>query len=133
MGEINKCSVVYYNLKKDENFKKLEDIINIIIHELVKKEILNEYEIKNSHIFYNKKKDFFSINIHMTLLNVLFLNKILKKKKLPQKKFIDSKEIINYMDKEIILPNGNFSEIHFSKMREDPKTQKYEMIYSYNI
>jgi len=83
MGSATDCRVVYSKIKEDDyNFEKLSEIINMIIKRFVEEGVLSKKDLSKSHINYNWKKDFYSIKVHMTLLNVLFLNKILKKNRI---------------------------------------------------
>ncbi len=133
MSETKECRVVYSKLKVDENYRILSNIINLIIKKFVEEGIIIKKDLNKNHINYDKKNDFYSIKIHMTLLNVLFLNKILKKKKMKFIRSIDSEKILEFLNGQIIFPSASITEIHFSRMRENKITEKYEMLYSYNI
>jgi len=133
MGKVEDCRVVYSKIKEDINYEKLCKIINLIISKFVQEGIMNKQELSQSHITYNKKQNFYSIKVHMTLLNILFMNKILKKKQIKTLKSIDSYEILQFMNETVVFPSAQLKEIHFSRMRENKITEKYEMLYSYNI
>jgi hypothetical protein len=130
MGTINKARVIYAKMKADSYYNKLADMIHIIIKSLVDNGILKENKFKDTHIQYEKGK--YSITVHMTLLNTLFLNKILKKRREKQVYNINATGILEYL-KTRELPSAKIDRLHFSRMREDKKTEKYELIYSYDI
>lgn len=133
MGKVNDCRVIYSKVKEDENYNRLCEIISIIIKNLVQEGIISKKDLSASHVEFDKKKDFYSIKIHMTLLNTLFLNKIAKKLQMKQIYSIDSNEILNFMNNKVIFPSVSLSEIHYSRMRENKITEKYEMLYTYKI
>ena len=68
----------------------------------------------------------------MTLMNVTFLNKIMKKKKEKILRSINAQKILNFMNSNS-LPTASIEKIHFSRMREDKQTERYEMVYSYSL
>lgn len=132
MGSQNSARVIYAKMIEDENFSKLSEIIHLIIKTLVENNILDKNKLSDLHIKYDNKDDKYRIKLHMTLLNVLFLNKVLKKNHQKPIYNINASDILGYM-KERILPSAKISEIHFSRMREDKITEKYELMHSYKI
>jgi hypothetical protein len=130
MGAQESSRVIYAKMAEDENFAKLEEIIHIIIDALVKEKILMKHKLGDSHV--NIENGKYKIKLHMTLFNVLFLNKVLKKRGEKEVKSIDAKDILTYLaDKP--LPASSIEQINFSKMRENPETQQYELLYSYKF
>jgi hypothetical protein len=132
MGAKETTRVIFAKMKEDENCRKLSDIIHLIIKTLVDNQIIERSSFKDIHINYDQKNDRYGITLHMTLFNVLFLNKVLKKKGQKELRNIDANEILNYTS-NLVLTNANIDRIHFSRMREDKLTEKYEMLYSYNL
>ena len=68
----------------------------------------------------------------MTIMNVLFLNKILKKQKKKEIRNFNAEEVLSYLNNKT-MPQASIEKIHFSRMREDKLTEKYEMIFSYSL
>ncbi len=132
MNEIESTRVIYASMVIDEYFEKLSEIIHCIIKALVDENIIERSSLKDSHINYDKKTQRYKIKLHMTLLNVLFLNKILKKERKGIVKSIDSAEILEFMN-ERKLPSSQITQVNFSRMREDKKIGKYELLYSYPL
>jgi hypothetical protein len=132
MGAKETTRVIYAKMKEDENYQKLSHIIHLIIKALVDNQIIDRSSFKDIHINYDDKTDRYSIKLHMTLFNVLFLNKILKKKGEKEKRNIDSSEILDYTNNQI-MTDAVIDRIHFSRMRENKQTEKYEMLYAYNL
>jgi hypothetical protein len=130
MGDVESTRVIYAKMNEDENFVKLEEMIHIIIDALVNEKLIMKHSLKDSHINFDNGK--YKIKLHMTLFNVLFLNKILKKRKEIEVKTIDAKDILAYLA-ERPLPASTIEQINFSRMRENPQTQKYELLYSYKL
>lgn len=130
MGEKEKARVIYAKMIEDENFSKLCEIIHLIIEALVNAKILEETTLKDRHIAFHNGK--YSITLHMTLLNISFLNKILKKRGEREFKNFNANPTLEYL-KDKILPSAEINKINFCRMREDKLTQKYEVVYSYPI
>ena len=127
MGKnINEARVIYAKMIEDDNFHKLEEIIHLIIESLENEKI----KFDRNHII--KQNGKYKIKLHMTIFNVLFLNKFLKKQKKKELFNIDAEEIMEFL-KEKKFPSTMLDQINFSKMREDPNTKKYELLYSYNF
>jgi hypothetical protein len=131
IGQQTDSRVIFASMKKDENFEKIQEIIHLIIDALVTNKILNQEQLNNNHIKLINGK--YSTLIHLTLLNVTFLNKILKKNGEKEIFKTDLTSILNFMNKNCQLNDCELKEINFSKMREDPITQKYTMLNSYSI
>jgi hypothetical protein len=132
MGPLTQARVIYAKMVEDDHFSKISEIIHIIIKTLVDNDILEKEKLSESHIELDEETNKYKIKLHMTLLNVLFLNKILKKRRMKQVYNIDASEIMEYMNSKS-LPTAEITSIHFSRMREDKQTEKYEMLYSYKI
>ncbi len=129
-NNIEKTKVIYAKMLKDENNYKLNKIINLIINELIihgiiDKNNLNEYNIKiKNNLIYKIKK-------HITLLNISFLNQQLKKEKKKGEKFFNGEEILKVM-KKIEMSKCNLRKLNFCKISEE-KDKLYEIIKSYNL
>ncbi len=129
-NNIEKTKVIYAKMLKDENNYKLNKIINLIINELIihgiiDKNNLNEYNIKiKNNLIYKIKK-------HITLLNISFLNQQLKKEKKKGEKFFNGEEILKVM-KKIEMSECNLRKLNFCKISEE-KDKLYEIIKSYNL
>jgi hypothetical protein len=130
MGTHQRAFVVYAKSRNDSNFVKLTEMIHVIIKALVDNGLIQKKQFKEFHIEYVDGK--YSIKLHMTLLNCLFLNKVLKKRREKQVYNINAEMILEYL-KTRELPSAKIDKIHFSRMREDKKTEKYELEYSYDI
>ena len=129
-NNIEKTKVIYAKMLKDENNYKLNKIINLIINELIihgiiDKNNLNEYNIKiKNNLIYKIKK-------HITLLNISFLNQQLKKEKKKGEKFFNGEDILKVM-KKIEMSECNLRKLNFCKISEE-KDKLYEIIKSYNL
>jgi hypothetical protein len=132
MDSIEKTRVVYAKMYEDENFKKLNNIIDLIIRSLIKEGIINGDKNSLSKFYINYDNDFYSIKLHLTLLNTTFLNKILKKEKKKIVKNFDSTEIMSFFNGEK-LSSCKLNKIDFCVMREDKTIEKYELVKSYNM
>jgi hypothetical protein len=132
MEKVTSTRVVYAKMIEDEYYQKLEEVIHLILKTLIEQSIIDKNKLNEVHIDYDKDKDRYSIKLHMTLLNVMFLNKILKKTRQKQVFNLDATDIMDHCSKQI-LPPAEITQIHFSRMREDKVTEKYELLYSYDI
>lgn len=130
MGDRKKTRVVYGKMLPDENEYRLTEIIDLIIRNLVDVNIIPPDTLSDKHIEYNNGQ--YTITLHLTLMNVLFWNKIRKKEKKKDIKTIDATEILNYMS-NIKMPSCPLRKINFCLMREDKKTEKYEVVKSYEL
>jgi hypothetical protein len=130
MGNVQSTRVIYAKMNENENFKKIEEIIHLIIEGLVNEKILMKHSLEDSHVKFENGR--YKIKLHMTLFNVLFLNKILKKRREIEVKNINAKDIIDYLSNKS-LPSSKIEQINFSKMRENPQTEKYDLLYSYKL
>lgn len=126
--------VVYSKMEEDNSFNKLEKIIDLVIKNLLKEKIIDESELNGLHVTKegNDSNPFYKIEMHLTLLNATFLNKILKKKNKKTIKNFDAREINDYMQ-NIKLPNCPLKKIDFCVLREDKNTGKYELIQSFDL
>jgi len=132
MGKESSARVIYAKMKEDENYERLMDIVHMIIKALVDEGVLEKSKLSEYHINYDKQKERYWIKLHLTLLNVTFLNKIMKKKKEKTLRSINAQKILNFMNNNS-LPTASIEKIHFSRMREDKQTERYEMVYSYSL
>lgn len=130
MGDCKKTRIVYGKMLQDENEYRLCDIIDLIIRNLVDANIIPSDTLADKHIEYTNGK--YTITLHLTLMNVLFWNKIRKKEKKKDIKNIDATEILKYMS-NTKLASCHIKKINFCLMREDKKTEKYELVKSYEI
>ena len=126
--------VLYGKMQEDASFAKLEKIIDMIIKKLLKEEIIKESELKELHVVKegNDSDPFYKIEMHLTLLNATFLNKVLKKE---NKKTINNfnATYINDFIKDIKLADCPLKKIDFCVLREDKSTGKYELIQSFDL
>jgi hypothetical protein len=132
MDSIEKTRVVYAKMYEDENFKKLNNIIDLIIRSLIKEGVINGDKSSLNKFYINYDNDFYSIKLHLTLLNTTFLNKILKKEKKKIVKNFDSTQIMNFFNGEKLC-SCKLNKIDFCVMREDKTIEKYELVKSYNM
>ena len=91
---------------------------------------IDKNKLAENHIEYINGK--YSITLHLTLLNVTFWNKILKKQKKKPKKNFDANAIMNSIS-GVQLPPCKLNKFNFCVMREDKKTEKYELVKSYEL
>lgn len=126
--------VVYSKMEEDNSFVKLEKIIHLVIKNLIKEGIISENELKDLHVTKegNDSNPFYKIEMHLTLLNATFLNKVLKKKKKKPIKNFDATEI-NDCIQGVKLCDCPLKKIDFCVLREDKKTGKYELIQSFDL
>lgn len=129
MGNLTTARVIYAKMMEDENYQKLTDIIHLIIKTLLDAEVLSRRDLKESHVEYDKKTGRYGIKLHMTLLNVTFLNRKNKGKKTKKFYKIDATDIIEFL-KVRHLPTADLNNINLSKMKADKITGKYELVYS---
>ena len=121
MGPKNQARVVYGKMKEDESYYKLTKVIHLIIKTLVDAGFIDKDKLADNHIeFINGQ---YSITLHLTLLNVTFWNKILKKQKKKPKKNFDATEIMSTIS-GFQLPPCKLDKFNFCVMREDKKTEK---------
>ena len=130
MGPKNQARVVYGKMKEDESYYKLTKVIHLIIKTLVDAGFIDKDKLADDHIeFINGQ---YSITLHLTLLNVTFWNKILKKQKKKPKKNFDATEIMSTIS-GFQLPPCKLDKFNFCVMREDKKTEKYELVQSFEL
>jgi hypothetical protein len=132
IGNYTNTRVLYAQMMQDEHYVKLSEIIHVIIKTLLDENILDLKRLNDLHIEYDQVNMKYRIKLHMTLLNILFHNKILKKQNKKEVRNIDATEILEYMNNKS-LPSAEITKVNFSRMREDKKTQKYELLYSYSL
>lgn len=132
MDSIEKTRVVYAKMYEDENFKKLNNIIDLVIRSLINEGIIKDDKNSLDKYYINYSNGFYSIKLHLTLLNTTFLNKILKKEKKKNIKNFDSTEIMNFFNGEK-MNSCQLNKIDFCVMREDKSIEKYELVKSYEM
>ena len=130
MGPKDQARVVYGKMVEDESFYKLSQVIDLIIKTLVDAGFIDKNKLAENHIEYINGK--YSITLHLTLVNVTFWNKILKKQKKKPKKNFDANAIMNSIS-GVQLPPCKLNKFNFCVMREDKKTEKYELVKSYEL
>jgi len=133
LGSTEKARVVYAEMTRDESYNKLCDIIDLIIQTLLNEGLIGDEEIKQNFIEYDINTKKYSIKLHLTLLNTLFWTKILKKEKKKPINNIDAGELLNFIQGNLKLPATKITQINFSIMREDKKTEMYELLYPYKL
>ena len=127
---IDQTRVVFATMKEDESYKKIELIIDLIIRSLINNKVINKNNIGNYHIDF--KDGLYKIILHLTLLNNMFLNKILKKKKKKPIKSFNSGDILTCIS-DIKLCPCPLNKINFCVMREDKSIGKYELVKYYDL
>ena len=120
------CRVVYAEMKKDQNFELLNNVINIVLTKLISEGIIDQNELEKYHI--QQKNGEFRVLLHLTLLNLTFLNKLIKKKE----KFFNAIDTLNNI-KAAYLVDCPLNKINFCVKREDKKTEMYELVQPYEI
>ena len=125
---------VYGKMVEDNSYCKLEQIIDLVIKRLLKEGIIYESELKNLHVTKegNDSNPFYKIEMHLTLLNATFLNKVFKKKKKKPIKNFDATKINNCIQ-GIKLSDCPLKKIDFCVLREDKSSGKYELIQSFDL
>lgn len=129
--DISKTRVVYAKLTEDENFLGIKKLVHTIVKTLWDAKLISQSDLDDSHIVKDKDGDYTS-TIHLTLLNIMFLNKFQKKNKIKVSKVFDATEILKSLDVEK-LPSPKLTEVQFCVMEEDKSTQKYKLIKSYQL
>jgi 2'-5' RNA ligase len=132
LGEGQNTRVVYVKMKEDENYTKLSDVVNFIITKLVAKNLMSEAELKQNFVVYDSTTKKYSITLHLTILNVTFLNKILKKNKEKPLKVFNSIKLLQYLS-TTALPASKITSVNFCRMREDKKTERYEVVKNFTF
>ena len=122
--------VVFAKMKEDESYRKIELIIDLIIKTLIKENVISRNDIESYHISFEQNR--YKIVLHLTLLNTMFLNKILKKKNKKPIKSFNSQDILAVMYKKN-LTSCPLNKINFCVMREDKSIGKYELVKSYDL
>ena len=126
--------VIYSKMEEDNSYFKLEKIIHLVIKNLIKEGVISESELKDLHVTKegSDSDPFYKIEMHLTLLNATFLNKVLKKKKKKPIKTFDATKI-NDCIQGIKLCDCPLKKIDFCVLREDKSTGKYELIQSFDL
>lgn len=132
LKSVNKTRVLYAKMKENESYEKLMLVVDLIIRNLVNENILDKQKLQFDHIHYDQANDKYSIQLHTTMFNLTFLDRALKKKGKSGPFNINATEILEYL-KSKPLPNANISTVHFSEMRENKETGKYNMLYKYDF
>jgi hypothetical protein len=127
---IERTRVVFAKMKEDESYRKIELIIDLIIKTLIKENVISRNDIESYHISF--ENNLYKIVLHLTLLNTMFLNKILKKKNKKPIKSFNSQDILAVMYKKN-LTSCPLNKINFCVMREDKSIGKYELVKSYDL
>ena len=119
---------------EDNSFSKMEQIIDLVIKRLIKEGIISENELESLHVTKegSSSNPFYKIEMHLTLLNATFLNKVLKKKNKKTIKDFDA-TYINDCIQGIKLADCPLKKIDFCVLREDKKIGKYEVIQSFDL
>ena len=130
----SKARVIYSKMEEDNNYFKLSQVIDLVIKKLLKEGIIYENELKDLHVLKegNDSNPFYKIEMHLTILNATFLNKILKKKKKKPIKNFDATKI-NDCIQGIKLPDCPLKKIDFCVLREDKSLGKYELVQSFDL
>ena len=121
---------IHPKMKEDESHRKIELIIDLIIKTLIKENVISRNDIESYHISF--EQNLYKIVLHLTLLNTMFLNKILKKKNKKPIKSFNSQDILAVMYKKN-LTSCPLNKINFCVMREDKSIGKYELVKSYDL
>ena len=126
--------VIYTKMEEDDSYNKLEQIIDLVIKKLLKEGIIKESELKDLHVKQEGtgSNPFYKIEMHLTILNATFLNKVSKKQKKPPIKTLDATKIYDCMQ-GVKLPSCSLKKIGFCVLREDRKTGKYEVVQSFDL
>ena len=127
---IDKTRVVFASMKEDESYQKIELIIDLIIRNLIDHHVINKNNIQSYHVDF--KDGLYKIVLHLTLLNNMFLNKILKKQRKKPIKSFNSGDILTCIN-DIKLCPCPLNKINFCVMREDKSIGKYELVKSYDL
>ena len=129
-----KARVIYSKMEEDQSYFKMEKIIDLIIKKLLKEGIIYDSELKNLHVNKTGSSDnpFYKIEMHLTLMNTTFLNKVLKKQKKKPIKNFDATKINEYISGEK-LADCPLKKIDFCVLREDKSTGKYEVVESFDL
>ena len=126
--------VVYGKMVEDDSYSKFEQIIDLVIKKLLEGGIIHESELNDLHVTKagSDSNPFYKIEMHLTLLNATFLNKVLKKKNKKPIKNFDATQI-NDCIQGIKLADCPLKKIDFCVLREDKSTGKYELIQSFDL
>ena len=112
----------------------MEKIIDLIVKKLLQERIIDKKELQTLHVSNSGSKDdpFYKIEMHLTLMNTTFLNKVLKKQKKKPIKNFDATKINECISGEK-LADCPLKKIYFCVLREDKSTGKYEVVESFDL
>jgi hypothetical protein len=129
-----KCRVIYSKMEEDTSYTKMEKIIDLIIKKLLKEGIILESQLNELHVVKTGSNvdPFYKIEMHLTLMNTTFLNKVLKKQKKKPIKNFDARKIDDCIKNEK-LADCPLKKIDFCVLREDKSTGKYEVVQSFDL
>ena len=129
-----KARVVYSKMEEDASYIKMEKIIDLIVKKLLQERIIDKKELQTLHVSNSGSKDdpFYKIEMHLTLMNTTFLNKVLKKQKKKPFKNFDATKINECISGEK-LADCPLKKIDFCVLREDKSTGKYEVVESFDL
>lgn len=129
-----KARVIYSKMEEDSSYTKMEKIIDLIIKKLIKEGIIDENNLNDLHVVKTGSNEdpFYKIEMHLTLLNTTFLNKVLKKQKKKPIKNFDATKINECISGEK-LADCPLKKIDFCVLREDKNTGKYEVVESFDL
>ena len=129
-----KARVVFGKMNEDESYEKLKAIIDLVIKKLIEEEIIDKNKLDELHVKKegSSNNPTYTIEMHLTLLNTTFLNKILKKNKQKPIKDFDATDIHDTIT-NITLPDCPLKKIDFCVLREDKATEKYELVQSFEM
>ncbi len=106
----------------------------MVIKRLLKDGIISESELDSLHVIKDgsNSNPFYKIEMHLTLLNATFLNKVLKKQNKKTIKNFDATYIYDCIQ-GVKLGDCPLKKIDFCVLREDKKIGKYELIQSFDL
>jgi len=130
----DKARVIFGKMEEDDSYEKLKQIIDLVIKRLIEEELIDKNKLDELHIKKegSSNNPTYTIEMHLTLLNTTFLNKVLKKKKKKPIKNFDGTDIHDTIT-NITLPDCPLKKIDFCVLREDKATEKYELVQSFEL
>jgi len=133
---LDKTRVIYAEPEETEELFKLRVISHKIVEKLMEKGIMDKELLKKCHFSFDKKLNMYMHKLHLTLLNVLFLNKIEKKQGLREsRRIIDAGILIEIMDKKYTSEEAGLSigSVNFSLMGSDKVNECYFLEREYKF
>jgi len=129
-----KARVIYAKMEENADYTKMEKIIDLIIKKLLSEGVIYENQLKDLHVTKtgSNSNPFYKIEMHLTLMNTTFLNKVLKKQKKKPIKNFDATKIDQCIQGEK-LGDCPLKKIDFCVLREDKSTGKYEVVQSFDL